>query len=374
MFLQQLQLQSFRNYTDQLVVFDQPKTIVVGANAQGKSNLLEAIQLLAVLQSFRVHRDKDLVQWGQSQGLIHGKCVRRYSTVDLCLRLFPQQRRTMVVNGVAVKSRDEFLGNLNAVLFSALDLELVRGSPEYRRDWLDRVLLQLEPLYSRLQQAYQRILQQRNALLKNIKQGKMRYDPAQMELWDQQLVTIGSKVMWRRRKLIDRLSPLAQAWHRTISATETLSLSYLPRFPCSNDINAIQAAFYDHLQLRAVAEQQQGTTLVGPHRDDVQLQINDQPAKEYASQGQQRTLVLALKLAELELLQTVIGEPPLLLLDDVLAELDLSRQQALLAAVQPAAQTIITTTHLHNFADRWLNSAQILTVNGGQIQVSKKLV
>ncbi|MFN3360248.1 MAG: DNA replication/repair protein RecF [Pseudanabaenaceae cyanobacterium] len=370
MFLHQLQLYNFRNYREQMVLFDQPKTIVVGANAQGKSNLLEAIQLLAVLQSFRVQRDRDLVQWGQRQGEIHGKCQRRYSTVDLCLRLFPHQRRTMLVNGVVVKTKDEFLGNLNAVLFSALDLELVRGSPEYRRDWLDRVLVQLEPLYIRLQQSYQRVLQQRNALLKGIKQGKMRYDPAQMELWNQQLVTIGSKVMFRRRRLIDRLSPLAQAWHRRISATETLTLSYLTRFPCGDDINAIQTAFYDHLQKRAIAEQQQGSSLVGPHRDDVQLQINSQPAKEYASQGQQRTLVLALKLAELELLQTVSGEPPLLLLDDVLAELDLSRQQALLSAVQPTAQTIITTTHLHNFADRWLHSAQILTVKDGEIQLN----
>lgn len=367
MFLRELQLQTFRNYSKQKVVFDQPKTILLGANAQGKSNLLEAIQLLAMLKSFRVHRDQDLVQWHQSGAEILGQCHRRYGSVELSLKLYPRHRRTMTINGVGVKKKDEFLGNLNAVLFSTLDLELIRGSPAYRRDWLDGVLVQLEPIYISLHQSYHRVLQQRNTLLKNIRLGKMGYDREQMALWNQQLVTLGSKVILRRRKLIDRLFPLATKWHRSISHQEDLGLTYLPRFPCGEDLATIQAAFYEHLQHRSVAEQQQGTSLVGPHRDDLGLQINGQSAKEYGSQGQQRTLVLALKLAELELITTIIQEPPLLLLDDVLAELDPQRQEALLGAVQSPIQTIITTTHLTNFNSQWLDCAQILTIEGGKI-------
>ncbi len=368
MFLRQLQLQKFRNYTQQTVTFDGAKTIVLGANAQGKSNLLEAIQLLASLKSFRVYRDRDLVQWGQTGGEIIGSCEKRHSPVELSVKLYANQRRTLIVNGVVVKKKDEFLGNLNAVLFSTLDLELIRGSPEYRRDWLDGVLVQLEPIYINLHQAYQQVLRQRNALLKGIRLGKIPYDREQMELWNTQLVTIGSKIILRRRRLIDRLQPLAQKWHQLISTSENLCLTYLTRFPCTDNIPAIQAAFSDHLQLRSVAEQQQGTSLVGPHRDDVQWQINNQLAKEYGSQGQQRTLVLALKLAELELIEEVIGEPPLLLLDDVLAELDLQRQRALLEGVQSSTQTIITTTHLDGFAGQWLDSAQVLTIVAGKLQ------
>ena len=367
MFLRELHLHHFRNYTQAGVLFHQPKTIVVGGNAQGKSNLLEAIQLLAMLKSFRVHRDRDLVQWEQPVAEVGGICQRRYSTVELCLKLYPRHRRTMLINGVTIKKKDEFLGNLNAVLFSTLDLELVRGGPEYRRDWLDGVLVQLEPLYISLHHAYHQVLQQRNALLKGMRLGKIGYDREQMALWDHQLVTLGSKVMQRRRTLVQRLLPLAQPWHQAISGGESLNLNYVSRFPCGESLADIQAGFYAHLQLRWEAEQHQGTSLVGPHRDDVELEINGQPAKVYASQGQQRTLVLALKLAELELITTVVGEPPLLLLDDVLAELDLQRQGALLKAVQPPIQTIITTTHLTNFDDQWLQDAQILTIEAGKI-------
>lgn len=367
MFLRELNLQGFRNYSQQRVVFDQPKTILLGANAQGKSNLLEGIQLLAMLKSFRVHRDRDLVQWEQPRAEIMGQCQRRYGTVELSLKLYPRHRRTMTINGVGVKKKDEFLGNLNAVLFSTLDLELIRGSPEYRRDWLDGVLVQLEPIYISLHQSYHQVLQQRNALLKSIRLGKMGLDAEQMALWDRQLVLLGSKVILRRRRLVDRLLPLAAKWHCAISHQECLGLTYMPRFACGEDLAEIQVAFAEHLQLRSAAEQYQGRSLVGPHRDDVELQINGQSAKEYGSQGQQRTLVLALKLAELELITTVIQEPPLLLLDDVLAELDPQRQAALLGAVQAPIQTIITTTHLTNFNAQWLDSAQILTIEGGKI-------
>jgi DNA replication and repair protein RecF len=172
---------------------------------------------------------------------------------------------------------------------------------------------------------------------------------------------------------VQRLAPLATEWHRAISgSTEELVVRYLPNVPLEkDDPEVIKQAFLEKIQERAIAEQYQGTTLVGPHRDEVEFVINQTSARQYGSQGQQRTLVLALKLAELKLIEEVIGEPPLLLLDDVLAELDLNRQNQLLDAIQERYQTLITTTHLGAFDAQWLRSSQIFTVKTGQLFVAE---
>jgi DNA replication and repair protein RecF len=255
-------------------------------------------------------------------------------------------------------------------MFSSLDLDLVRGSPESRRNWLDTVLIQLEPIYINLLQQYNQVLRQRNALLKSIKQGSIKYEPQQMALWDAQLVTAGTRLIRRRSRLLERLTPIAHTWHQAISGgSEDLEITYVPKFSFqpTDTVEQIHQAFFDVILQKAIIEQHQGTSLVGPHRDEVSLTINATPAREYGSQGQQRTLVLALKLAELELLESVIGEPPLLLLDDVLAELDLQRQDHLLNAIGDRVQTIITTTHLGSFDAQWLNSARIFQVDKGRI-------
>jgi DNA replication and repair protein RecF len=235
---------------------------------------------------------------------------------------------------------------------------------------LDTVLIQLEPIYINLLQQYNQVLRQRNALLKSIKQGIIKYDPQQMALWDAQLVTAGTRLIRRRSRLLQRLTPIAHTWHQSISGgSEDLAITYIPKFSFepTDTVEQIHQAFFDMILQKTTIEQHQGTSLVGPHRDEVALTINDTPAREYGSQGQQRTLVLALKLAELELLESVIGEPPLLLLDDVLAELDLQRQDYLLNAIGDRVQTIITTTHLGSFDAQWLNSARIFQVDKGRI-------
>ncbi|NJM48866.1 MAG: DNA replication/repair protein RecF, partial [Alkalinema sp. RU_4_3] len=179
----------------------------------------------------------------------------------------------------------------------------------------------------------------------------------------------GRRVIRRRSRVLERLTPLAVEWHRAISGSrEGLEICYAPNVAVeSDDPGVIQQVFLERLASRAVAEQHQGTTLVGPHRDEVTFTIDGTPARQYGSQGQQRTLVLALKLAELKLIEDVIGEPPLLLLDDVLAELDLRRQNQLLDAIQDRFQTLITTTHLGSFDAQWLTSAQILHVQAGKL-------
>jgi DNA replication and repair protein RecF len=379
MYLKTLHLRQFRNYRDCIVDFDAPKTILVGNNAQGKSNLLEAVELLSTLKSHRSVRDRELVLEEAAVGQIRANLERAYGSVELALTLRTQGRRTVALNQESLRRQLDFLGILNAVQFSSLDLELVRGAPERRRNWLDSILTQLEPIYAYILNQYNQVLRQRNALLKKFRKQQAEggidelsfkdYD-SQLALWDAQLATAGSRVTRRRARVLERLAPLAQAWHTSISgATEVLEVTYAPNVSLEkDDPEGVQLAFLDKIQRRRIAEQSHGTTLVGPHRDEVEFTINQTPARSYGSQGQQRTLVLALKLAELKLIEEVVGEPPLLLLDDVLAELDLSRQNQLLDAIQDRFQTLITTTHLGAFDSQWLNSSQILSVKAGEIQ------
>ncbi|MDY7015762.1 MAG: DNA replication/repair protein RecF [Cyanobacteriota bacterium] len=371
MYLQDLHLQSFRNYINQQVKFDARKTIVVGNNAQGKSNLLEAVELLAALKSHRTGRDRDLVRENTAQGQIRATVARAYGETELALTLRRQGRRTVSLNRETLRRQADFLGILNAVQFSSLDLDLVRGSPECRRTWLDGLLVQLEPVYAYILQQYHQVLRQRNALLKKIRDADRSTEEmeVQLALWDAQLAANGSRVTRRRSRVLKRLAPLARAWHAKIGGeTEVLEITYLPNVPRSDDDpQQVQQAFLEKIQQRRIAERQLGTSVVGPHRDEVELSINQTPARFYGSQGQQRTLVLALKLAELKLIEDVVGEPPLLLLDDVLAELDLNRQNQLLDAIQDRFQTLITTTYIGSFDAHWLKDSQILSVEAGQI-------
>jgi DNA replication and repair protein RecF len=374
MYLNHLSLKHFRNYREQQVNFSAPKTILVGENAQGKSNLLEAVELLATLKSHRTSRDRDLVQQEETLGQISASVKRDVGVADLSLVLRQAGRRTAILNGEKLRRQLDFLGALNAVQFSSLDLDLVRGGPGERRTWLDTLLIQLEPVYAHILSQYNQVLKQRNALIKKAfadddESPPPQVDPTELALWDAQLAALGTRVIRRRARAIHRLAPIAQQWHQAISGQrEELTITYQPNVPMEeDDPQTIQGAFLEKIKSRAVAEQHQRTTLVGPHRDDIDFTIDDTPSRQYGSQGQQRTLVLALKLAELELIDEVIGDPPLLLLDDVLAELDLNRQNQLLEAIQDRFQTIITTTHLGAFGSEWIQSSQILTVKRGRV-------
>ncbi|XTZ12309.1 MAG: DNA replication/repair protein RecF [cyanobacterium endosymbiont of Rhopalodia inflata] len=379
MYLKTLHLHNFRNYFEQLVKFDQQKTILLGNNAQGKSNILEAVELLATLKSHRTNHDHDLIFEGKKMGRILGNVERTYGKSDLSIILRSPGRRTLALNQENLRRHLEFLGSLNAVGFSSLDLDLVRGSPDTRRSWLDTLLVQLEPVYAHILHEYYQVLRQRNAVLKKLRKkvaaqetsADLEFQISQLHLWDRQLVDTGSRVTRRRARVIERLTSLAKTWHKNISGgQEILEITYLPNICCdSDDPTQIKEAFIDRMEQRRIAEQQLGTSLVGPHRDDVTFTINKTPAKSSGSQGQQRTLVLSLKLSELQLIEEVIGEPPLLLLDDVLAELDPNRQNQLLEAIQGRFQTLITTTYLHSFNAQWLQSSQILKVKAGKINL-----
>ncbi len=389
MFLETLHLRHFRNYLEQRVEFNAPKTILVGDNAQGKSNLLEAVGLLATLKSYRANRDRELVREGEAVSQIAASLTRISGPVELTLTLRSGSRRTLAVSGSPLRRQLDFLGILNAVQFSSLDLDLVRGSPEVRRQWLDSLLVQLEPIYAHILHQYNQVLRQRNALLKTFKTQKSELFPqhsalstqhSEIALWDAQLASLGTRVTRRRARAIARLAPIAQTWHSAIGGqAEILNIRYAPnissldRAQLRDNPEQVQRAFLEQIQQKAIAEFHQGTTLVGPHRDEIEFTINQTPARQYGSQGQQRTLVLALKLAELKLIEEVVGESPLLLLDDVLAELDPNRQHQLLDAIQERFQTLITTTHLGAFESSWLSKSQILSVKAGKIFIPENL-
>ena len=378
MYLKSLHLRSFRNYVDRTVEFTAQKTILVGNNAQGKSNLLEAVELLASLKSHRTSRDRELVLDSATAGQIQATVERAYGTSELSMTFRKQGRRTVAVNRENMRRQLDFLGVLNAVQFSSLDLDLVRGAPESRRSWIDDLLIQLEPVYASILQQYNQVLKQRNALLKKIRAVRQEtgdtslsldeYEP-QLKLWDEQLAAAGSRVARRRARVIARLAPIAESWHKRISGeTEQLEINYQPNVEWQEDDPAVvQQAFLAKIQDRRMVEQYQGKTVVGTHRDEIEFAIDRTPARYYGSQGQQRTLVLALKLAELKLIEEVIGEPPLLLLDDVLAELDPNRQKQLLEVIGDRFQTIITTTHIDTFDRDWTKDSQILVVEAGEI-------
>jgi DNA replication and repair protein RecF len=376
MYLKSLRLRSFRNYVDRQIEFTAKKTILVGNNAQGKSNLLEAVELLASLKSHRTSRDRELVLDSATIGQIDATVERAYGTSELMVVFRKQGRRTVAVNQENLRRQLDFLGVLNAVQFSSLDLDLVRGAPDARRSWLDGLLIQLEPVYASILQQYNQVLKQRNALLKKIRAIRQEnesleisaFEP-QLRLWDAQLAAAGSRVARRRARVIARLAPIAESWHKRISGeTERLEVNYLPNVKwLEDDPITVQQAFLSKIEDRRMAEQYQGKTMVGTHRDEIEFVINQTPARYYGSQGQQRTLVLALKLAELKLIEEVVGEPPLLLLDDVLAELDPNRQKQLLEVIGDRFQTIITTTHIDTFNHDWIKDSQILIVEAGKI-------
>ncbi|WP_017294685.1 DNA replication/repair protein RecF [Geminocystis herdmanii] len=377
MFLNSLKLSYFRNYIEEEVIFNSNKIIILGDNAQGKSNLLESIELLSTLKSHRTSRDQDLVYKDRIYSKIIANISRKFTDYNLGIMLPFKGKRELTVNHEKVSKNLDFLGVVNMVLFSSLDIDLVRGSPEYRRIWVDNLLIQLEPVYSYIIKQYNLVLKQRNALLKNFKKlGINSYyelSPSQeleLKLWDDKLIENGCRVMRRRGRVLQKLEPFAKFWHTQISdKTEKLDIIYLPNIAYKkDDIEEIHHNIKLQIEDKRNSEISIATTLVGPHRDEIDFIINDSTARNYGSQGQQRTLVLALKLAELQLIEEVIGEPPLLLLDDVMAELDLKRQHQLLDSLGNRFQTFITTTHLNYFDDKLLKESQIIKIDKGRIK------
>jgi len=363
--LKKLTVRHYRNYESIELTADPNVNIFVGPNAQGKTNLLEAIYTLALTKSHRTFHDKELIGWSNEYAYISGEIERKYGTCTLELIVSAKGKKGKL-NGLEQRKLSQFIGTLNVVMFAPEDLAIVKGNPAVRRRFMDMELGQVHPGYLYDLSQYQKVLQQRNNMLK----ASSTPDPQILAVWDEQLVSYGVKIMKKRQSFIRKLQTWAEKLHASITdGNERLRIDYAPSFAVAGE--ADEAVLFEQfmVKLSKIRDQEirRGTTLAGPHRDDLLFFINDKEVQTYGSQGQQRTTALSLKLAELELMLEETGEYPLLLLDDVLSELDSDRQTKLIRTFQHKIQTFITTTGLESVHWDQLSGASVFQIRGGQI-------
>ncbi|GIO11952.1 DNA replication and repair protein RecF [Cohnella xylanilytica] len=368
--LKRLELHGYRNYEHLELATGAGVNILIGPNAQGKTNLLEAIHVLALTKSHRTSKDKELIGWNQPSARIRAELERKHGAVELELQLSPQGKRAKV-NGLEQRKLSGFVGTVNVVLFAPEDLDIVKGAPGVRRRFMDMEIGQVHPGYLYDSQQYQRIMQQRNNYLKAT--DPRHASQEMLDVWNEQLVSSGVKMMQKRQNFIVKLQSWAEKIHEGITnGAERLTVEYRPSF--GGDLGSHsqdQSSLFDQFMLKLTQGREQefrrGTTLVGPHRDDLAFFINGKDVQSFGSQGQQRTTALSLKLAELELMREEIGEYPLLLLDDVLSELDQMRQTQLIETFQSRVQTFITTTGLESVNMSRLKDAAVYHVRHGEV-------
>ncbi|TSB47544.1 DNA replication/repair protein RecF [Alkalicoccobacillus porphyridii] len=363
-----LSLKHYRNYAKAELTFNKQVHVFVGENAQGKTNVLEAIYVLAMAKSHRTAKDKELISWQEEYAGIYGEAQTRTSKLTLELAVSSKGKRVKL-NGLEQRRLSEYVGALNVVMFAPEDLHLVKGSPQGRRRFMDMELGQISPVYLHHSSRYQKILQQRNSLLRDWHR-KPSVD--MMDILTEQLIETAAELIKRRAEFIKKLERWAQTIHSDISrGTEDLQLLYLSSIEVLEDLNLsnLKERLHAVYEKKKEKERIRGTTLFGPHREDLGFLVNGKDVQSFGSQGQQRTTALALKLAEIELIKEEVGEYPVLLLDDVLSELDDYRQSHLLETIQKKVQTFVTTTGLAGVHKKALESAEIFEVKAGHIQV-----
>ena len=352
-----LRLVNFRNYPSLSLRPDAGLCVLTGENAAGKTNVLESLFLCSLGRSHRTLRDGELVRTGESAGSVAVDVDTRGGPRRIECRLFPNERKRFTIDGAGLSRSGELLGCLNVVMFAPEDLSLVKDGPAERRRFLDMAISQLRPSYYYTLQQYNNALKQRNALLKD--PDGLDYDA--LACWDEQLANLGAVVVLARAELTARLGRIAAEQHETLSdGTETLLAAYAPDVSPDEPAALVRKL---RLALSDSAERDiyRGSTSVGPHRDDLILTIDGADARMFGSQGQQRTTVLSLKLAQLEILRAEKGDAPVLLLDDVFSELDRRRQKMLLLAAQDC-QTFLTCTHLEEVAAAGVEQMQVYQV------------
>lgn len=367
-FVKSISLQHYRNYEELQLDSFSDVNLLIGQNAQGKTNLVEAIFVLALTKSHRTPRDRELISFQEKSAHVSAVVERKYGQLTLDLNLSPQGKKAKI-NGLEQRKLSDFIGSLNVVMFAPEDLEIVKGTPGVRRRFLDMEIGQVQPGYLYHLQQYQKVLNQRNNLLKQM-WGNDKPQQGLLEVWDQQLAEHGVKIIKKRKQFIVKLQKWAEFIHHGITnGSEDLRLVYLPSF--GDEAEEDEAYLFEQFMLKLSQlkdqELRRGMTLAGPHRDDVAFFINGKEVHTYGSQGQQRTTALSLKLAEIELIQEEIGEYPVLLLDDVLSELDPYRQTQLIETFQTKVQTFITATGIESLNTDKLKKASVFHVHSGQV-------
>ena len=387
--LSHLRLSNFRNLAEVELEVPPGVSVYFGQNAQGKTALVEAVYLLAIARSFRAENERELVNFDAArqggQALVDGTVED--DNPDSSESNAPTRHRVIIgyraspstaASGPGYRVHKEIrvdrmrrtatslVGLVHAVLFSVQDIGLVQGPPSARRRFLDILISQADPLYLQGLQRYQRVLQQRNRLLRLRRDGRAR--PDEMEFWDDELVREGAWLTWRRHEVMSILTPACVRHHRDLGGEgEALELRYRPSVPLSAGADGMTGSYREVLQAVAPRERATAATAAGPHRDDFDIIVNGVDMGAFASRGQARTLALALRLAEAETLSAVRGTHPLLLLDDALSEMDADRRRRVLEKTADYPQVMITTTDVEQVSDFFGPSATYFRVDGGRI-------
>lgn len=373
MYLSQLTLKNYRNYADAEVEFSPDINVFLGQNAQGKTNLLEAIYVLAMTKSHRTSNDKELIKWQAPFAKISGRVKRSTGTLPLEMVISHKGKKAKV-NHLDQAKLSQYVGHFNVILFAPEDLSLVKGAPTERRRFIDMEFGQMSPKYLLTLTNFKSVLKQRNRYLKLLQQKKAK-DLVYLDVLTEQLIEFGAQVIVSRQKFLSQMEQWANQIHQTITKEkEVLRFEYKSQLPpeALNDEAKAQAALHELYQKNQQREVDMGTTLVGPQRDDVVFLINDKNVQNFGSQGQQRTVALSVKLAEIDLMKSITGEYPVLLLDDVLSELDEARQTHLLKAIQNKVQTFLTTTSLDGVAKEIIKAPKIFEVSAGTIKTDSQ--
>ncbi len=359
MFIESLRLKNFRNYSDETFSFSNGINVLTGSNAQGKTNVAEAIFLLCTGYSPRVTRDKQVVKYGEERAVVTGKAMSDYGSVKVEIEFNKSDKKRIRINDLDVLRLGELLGNMHSIFFNPGELKLVQESPEDRRRFLNIALSQMSKTYFYALNRYNKILIQRNNLLKNKDISLIKET---LPIWDEQLSKTAAKIIKQRNDFIKALAPYAEESHAKISdGKEKLIIDSERGY--NGDEDEIASSLFEALKSSMERDIRLGFTNVGPHRDDIKIHLNDVDVKTYGSQGQQRTVALAIKLAEAKVFLERFKENPILILDDVLSELDKKRQRRLMKEID-GIQTILTCTNIDSGVLKNIPYRKILIENG----------
>lgn len=366
MYIEELELENYRNYKHLTMSFENNVNVILGENAQGKTNVMESIYVLGMAKSHRTSNDKDLIRWDQEYAKIKGRVQKSRGAIPLELMISKKGKKAKF-NHIEQQKLSQYVGNMNVVMFAPEDLHLVKGSPQVRRRFIDMEIGQVSPVYLYDMSQFQKILQQRNHYLKQL-QIKKQTDLTFLHVLTEQYIEVALRVIKKRFEFIRMLENWAKPIHFGISrGLEDLEIHYKPSIEVSEstDWSKMVEVLSDKVSSIQNREIERGVTLVGPHRDEILFFVNGRDVQTFGSQGQQRTTALSVKLAEIELIHSEIGEYPILLLDDVLSELDDYRQSHLLNTIKGKVQTFVTTTTIDGIDHQTLREATTFSVKDG---------
>lgn len=356
MYIKSIKLKNFRNYNELEAKFNKKVNFFIGQNAQGKTNLLESIYITSVGKSFRTNKDSEIIGFGKQYSSVKAEFIRENDEKDIDIIIENTGKKFVKVDSIKIKKSSQLLDNVYIVIFSPEDLKIVKEEPEKRRKFIDRELCQIKPAYYESLSNYKKVLMQRNAYLK-----EETSDPSILDIWDMQLSEYGRRVMKYRSEFIEKLNLISSEIHKKITdGREKLQLRYNPNIYFKDDI-------YEILKKSRDNDLKQRTTTRGPHKDDMELFIDGINARNFGSQGQQRTCALSLKLAEINIIEEETGEKPILLLDDVMSELDMQRQEFLIKSLSDI-QMFITTTEISENLRGKFSEQKTFIIKSGQIE------